>query len=292
MKKNFKLFCFGFGQVARYFVKNLIKNNFNFNFVTTSTSGTELKKIDNNCYKSYYFDNNSYDKDLLKELVSSDKVLISIPPKNKTDLVLKVFNKNFKKNKFDWVTYLSATSVYGDKKGKWVDEMATPTPSSQRGSDRLKAEDCWLKYFKNYNLPVQIFRLSGIYSRESNVIKRLQKGNLKIIKKKNHYFSRIHVEDIAEILSLSLKKFKSGQIYNISDNYPCSNEEIVKYAANLIKIPKPKEIMAEAIENNMLKEFYSDSKKVSNKKMKFFFNYDLKYPTYKEGLNMIINHKV
>jgi len=292
MKKNFKLFCFGFGQVARYFVKNLIKNNFSFNLVTTNTSNTELKKIGDNFHKSYYFNNNSYDKNLLKELDSSNKVLISIPPKSKNDLVLEVFNKNFKKYKFDWVTYLSATSVYGDKKGKWVNETTATRPSAQRGIDRLKAEDHWLKYFKNYNLPVQIFRLSGIYSYESNVIKRLQMGKLKIIKKKNHYFSRIHVEDIAEILILSLKKFKSGQIYNISDNYPCSNEEIAKYAANLIKVSKPKEIKFEAIENYMLKEFYKDSKKISNKKMRIFFNYNLKYPTYKEGLNTIINYKI
>ena len=26
MNKNFRLFCFGFGQVAKFFVKNLIKN--------------------------------------------------------------------------------------------------------------------------------------------------------------------------------------------------------------------------------------------------------------------------
>ena len=39
-----------------------------------------------------------------------------------------------------------------------------------------------------------------------------------------------------------------------------------------------------------LKDFYRDSKKVSNKKMKDFFQYTLKYPTFKEGLNMIRNH--
>jgi len=42
----------------------------------------------------------------------------------------------------------------------------------------------------------------------------------------------------------------------------------------------------------MLKNFYKNSKKVSNKKMKNFFRYDLKYPTFKEGLDMIKNHVV
>jgi len=40
----------------------------------------------------------------------------------------------------------------------------------------------------------------------------------------------------------------------------------------------------------MLKNFYKDSKKVDNKKMKKFFNHKLKYPTYVEGLNYIFNN--
>ena len=40
----------------------------------------------------------------------------------------------------------------------------------------------------------------------------------------------------------------------------------------------------------MLKEFYKDSKKVNNNKMKNFFKYNLKYPTFKEGLEKIRNH--
>ena len=45
MKKKIKLFCFGFGQVAKYFTENLIKNNFNFDLVATNTSKTAIKKF-------------------------------------------------------------------------------------------------------------------------------------------------------------------------------------------------------------------------------------------------------
>ena len=290
MKKKFKLFCFGFGQVANYFVRNLIKHNLNFDLITTNTSSTQINKINNLDYKSYYFADSKFDKNLLKDLSTSDKVLISIPPKDDKDIVLKTFDENFKKNKFNWVTYLSATSVYGDKKGEWVDEEANTDPKSNIGIARLNAEKSWLKYYKDFNLSVQIFRLTGIYSVENNVIKRLKKGTLKIVDKKNHYFSRIHVEDIAEILNLSLKKFNAGQIFNLSDDYPCSNDEIAQYAASLIKVNLPKKINLNDLESEMLKNFYKDSKKVSNKKMKFFFKYKLKYPTFKEGLDMIKNH--
>jgi len=290
MKKKFKLFCFGFGQVAKYFVQKLLKNNYNFDLVTTNTTKTKLKEFKGITYKSYYFLNNKFDKDLLFELDSSNKILVSIPPINKIDFVLKMFNKSLKKNSLDWVTYLSATSVYGDAKGEWVNENTEPKPSSQRGIARLNAENNWLKLYKDYNLPIQILRLSGIYSIENNIIKRLKMGTLKIVEQRNHYFSRIHVEDIAEILMLSLNQFNSGQILNISDDYPCSNEEIANYAASLMKVNIPKKIKPDEIKSEMIKEFYKDSKKVSNQKMKFFFNYNLKYPTFKEGLSMIKNH--
>ena len=290
MTKKFKLFCFGFGQVAKYFVKNLIKDNLDFDLIATNTTGTQLKEFSHLKYKSYYFANNTFDKDLLIDLNTSNKILISISPKEQTDIVLKTFNKSFRENKFDWVTYLSATSVYGDKKGEWVDENTSTEPQSNIGIARLNAENNWLKYYKNFHLPVQIFRLTGIYSIESNVIKRLKMGTLKIVEKENHYFSRIHVEDIAEILKLSLKKFNSGQIFNLSDDYPCSNDEVAVYAANLIKMDLPKKIKPDNIESEMLRNFYRDSKKVSNKKMKVFFDYHLKYPTFKEGLEMIKNH--
>ena len=156
----------------------------------------------------------------------------------------------------------------------------------------MNAESKWLKYFYDFNLPIQIFRLSGIYSLENNIVKRLKIGTLRIVEKKNHFFSRIHVEDIAKVLTISLKKFSPGQIYNISDNYPCSNEEVTKYAANLMQMNLPKKIKPEDLESEMLKNFYKDSKKVSNKRMKNFFGYQLKYPSFKEGLNMIRDHQV
>ena len=59
-----------------------------------------------------------------------------------------------------------------------------------------------------------------------------------------------------------------------------------------IKIKKPNPVKLEEIESEMLQNFYKDSKKVDNKKMKFFFKYILKYPTYKEGLNSILNNNI
>ena len=57
-----------------------------------------------------------------------------------------------------------------------------------------------------------------------------------------------------------------------------------------MKIPKPRMVKINEIESEMLRNFYKDSKKVSNKKIKEVFSYKLKFPTYKEGLNNIFDH--
>ena len=206
--------------------------------------------------------------------------------------MIKNFQDNLKKSKIKWITYLSATSVYGNHNGDWVDENSDTKPTSTNGIDRLNAEKSWLDIAEKKSLPLQILRLSGIYSNQNNILTRLKSGNSKIIDKKNQFFSRIHVEDIANILFKSLKNLKTKEIYNISDDKPTSHEELILYGSKLLNIKKPKVVELSSIESEMVKNFYKDSKKVNNKKMKEFFNYKLKYPTYVEGLNYIFNNTI
>ena len=284
---SINIFCFGFGQVANNLIKKLVSENYKINLSTTSTSETYKKRINEVEYTSYLFNNDSYDPNLVKKLKEADYILISVPPVSGTDLVIKYFSKTLENSNPKWITYLSATSVYGDHKGKWVNEQSITQPTSLNGSARLKAEKLWLSLEQYKNLPIQIFRLSGIYSNKSNVLIRLKSGNTNLINKKNHFFSRIHVDDIVNVLFKSLANFKSGEIYNISDDKPSSSEEVTLYAVKMLDMVMPKRIEVKDIESQMLKNFYKDSKKVSNKKMKNFFNYNLKFPTYIEGLTYI-----
>ena len=284
---NINVFCFGFGQVAKNFIGKIKSENFKINLSTTSTSETCQKSINSVDYKSYFLNHESYDDNLIKKLKEADHILISIPPIKGVDLVLKNFSKIIEECKPKWITYLSATSVYGDHKGEWVSEESITKPTSLNGVARLEAEKSWLSLKINKNLPVQIFRLSGIYSNESNILVRLKSGKVNLINKPNFFFSRIHVEDIGNTLFKSLSNFKSGEIYNISDDKPSTSEELTLYAAKLLNMDKPKIIEVEDIESEMLKNFYKNSKKVSNKKMKSSFKYDLKFPTYVEGLSNI-----
>jgi nucleoside-diphosphate-sugar epimerase len=286
------IICFGFGQVAKNFIKKLDDQGIPFKLTTTSRNDSKNKKFENINYESFQFTEKGFDKNFISRFEEADHIILSIAPINGVDIVIKNFQNYFKSKKLKWITYLSATSVYGDHKGEWVDESSETKPTSINGAERLKVEKEWMGLASKFDLPFQIFRLSGIYSNQYNILTRLKSGEAKIINKKNHFFSRIHVEDIANILSSSLNHFKKKEIYNISDNLPASAEEVAMYGVKLLGTNKPKTIEINEIESEMLKNFYKDSKKVDNKKMKEFFNYKLKYPTYVEGLNYIFNNTI
>ena len=288
--KKINIVCFGFGQVAKNFIKKINDEGVLFNLTTTSRDETKNKKFENINYESFHFSEKKLDKNLITKLEEADHILLSIAPVNGVDIVIKNFQNYLKSKKLKWITYLSATSVYGNHGGQWVNEISETKPTSSNGTERLKVEKEWMKLSDKFDLPFQIFRLSGIYSNQYNILKRLKSGEAKIINKKNHFFSRIHVEDIANILSISLNLFKKKEIYNISDDRPASAEEVALYGVDLLGVDKPKTIEINEIDSEMLKNFYKDSKKVDNKKMKEFFNYKLKYPTYVEGLNYIYNN--
>jgi nucleoside-diphosphate-sugar epimerase len=286
------IICFGFGQVAKNFIKIINDQGISFKLTTTSREESKNKKFENINYESFQFTKDGFDKNFISRFENADHILLSIAPISGIDIVIKNFKDYFKSNKFKWITYLSATSVYGNHDGEWVDENSETKPTSPNGIERLKVEKEWMELASKLDLPFQIFRLSGIYSNKYNILTRLKSGNAKIINKKNHFFSRIHVEDIANVLSSSLNNLKKKEIYNISDNHPASAEEVIMYGVKLLGIDKPKTIEINEIESDMLKNFYKDSKKVDNKKMKEFFRHKLKYPTYVEGLNYIFDNNI
>ena len=138
------------------------------------------------------------------------------------------------------------------------------------------------------NLDINILRVSGIYSKENNVLKKISKTKIYVKEKK--YFSRIRVEDLAQIIKKVFYSQKKNLILNASDDQPATNIEVANFVAKLLKIKILKPISIAKFKNKMIKEFYKDSKKVSNKNMKKKLLIKLKYPTYKEGLRNIFNN--
>ena len=186
-----------------------------------------------------------------------------------------------------WVGYLSTTGVYGDHGGAWVDETTPLTPSTERGRARVAAEADWQSI---PGLPLHIFRLAGIYGPGSGPFEKVRSGSARRIIKPGQVFSRIHVEDIAQILAASLAHPAPGAIYNLCDDDPAPPQDVIAYAAVLLGLPLPPEVdFEEAVMSPMARSFYAESKKVSNARIKAELGVQLMFPDYRSGLKAMLD---
>jgi nucleoside-diphosphate-sugar epimerase len=214
-------------------------------------------------------------------------LLISVPPGDKGDPVLNCHRDDLARlaRSLRWAGYLSTTGVYGDRGGEWVDEESLLAPTTARGERRLAAETAW----RELGLPLHIFRLAGIYGPGRNQLVSLRDGTAKRIVKPGQIFSRIHVEDIAGVLAASICKPDPGRAYNVCDDEPCPPQDVVAFAADLMKIPAPPEIAFDDADlSPMARSFYAESKRVSNRRIKDELGYRLIYPSYREGLRALL----
>ena len=102
-------------------------------------------------------------------------------------------------------------------------------------------------------------------------------------------FSRIHVEDISQILAASIKQPHPGAIYNVCDDEPAPPQDVIAYAAQLLGLPLPPEIPFNNSDmSTMARSFYSENKCVQNMLMKSELGITLKYPNYRVGLQSLL----
>lgn len=188
-----------------------------------------------------------------------------------------------------WVGYLSTTGVYGNRDGGWVDEDADLRPSSPRSERRVAAERAWLDWGTQTGIPVQVFRLAGIYGPGRSVADQVRKGTARRIARPGHLFSRIHVEDIATVLAASIARPHGGAIYNVCDDEPAAPSDVIRYACELLAIEPPPEIpFDEADLSPMAQSFWADNRRVRNDRIKRELGVALAFPDYRVGIRTIL----
>ena len=215
-------------------------------------------------------------------------VLVSAGPDSAGDPVLNAVEDAVTRAAPDlrWVGYLSTTGVYGDHDGDWVDEDTPLTPSTKRGRARVTAEARWQAIS---DLPLHIFRLAGIYGPGRGPFAKVRAGTARRIIKQGQVFSRIHVEDIAQALELSLQRPDPGAVYNLCDDDPAPPQDVIAHAAELLGLPVPPAIpFDQADMTPMARSFYAESKKVRNDRIKQALGWAPQFPTYRAGLAALL----
>ena len=227
--------------------------------------------------------------DVSADIEAATHVLVSIAPADDGDPVVQACSDQLAASEgLEWIGYLSATSVYGDRGGKWVDESSELLPTTQRGRLRVEAERSWQRLADSHGLPLHLFRLAGIYGPDRGPLHQFLAGKKNRIVKSDQYFNRIHVEDIARILRASIRSPRPGAVYNVCDDCPARSEDVMNFIAGLTGRP-PVEVLAagKAELSDMAKSFHAESKRVQNSKVKSQLGIDLLYPEYKSGITSL-----
>jgi nucleoside-diphosphate-sugar epimerase len=225
--------------------------------------------------------------DMAPLLGEATHLLTSVAPGEGGDPVLRALGPEIaaRAGRFEWVGYLSTTGVYGDRGGGWVDEESELRPATRRGQLRVEAEAAW----QAIPVPLHVFRLAGIYGPGRGPFEKVRQGTARRIVKPGQMFSRIHVDDITQVLRASIARPNPSAIYNLCDDDPAPPEDVIAHAARLLGLHvPPEEDFATAEMTPMARSFYAESKRVRNDRIKEELGVTLLHPDYRSGLAALL----
>ena len=230
-----------------------------------------------------------FNRSEVKNAISYSTHLLVTAPSNKKGCP--VFNNYFNliaRSNIKSITYISTTGVYGNHKGEIVNEDALLKARYASDRQRILAENQWSNFSKNNNNVLNIVRVAGIYG--PGRVNGFLKNSKKKIVKKNHFFSRIHIFDIARVISKILLESNSTEIWNLSDNLSSTREDLLLEIVKLKKVKKYETIDFKKYKVNLSKKarkFWYNNKRVSNKKVIQKLRYFFLFSNYKNGLKSL-----
>jgi nucleoside-diphosphate-sugar epimerase len=208
------------------------------------------------------------------EIAAATHVLSSVPPDGGDPVLVRYGDALGPSGA--WLGYLSSTGVYGDAGGAWVDETAAI--GGGRRKERAAADGAWL------GIGAGVFRLPGIYGPGRSPIERVREGKAHRTGIAGQVFSRVHVDDI---VSGVIAGFDGpAGAYNLADERPCAQDEVIEYAAALIGLPSPPIVPLESL-SPMARGFYAENRRVSAEKARRVLGWRPRYPDYRAGLRAV-----
>jgi tryptophan 2,3-dioxygenase len=176
--------------------------------------------------------------------------------------------------------YLSSTAVYGETPdGDVVDE---DTPSALGDGEAMVriAEEVAVESVRLAGVSTIVLRLAAIYGPGRGVRERLKKGNYKLIDEGEHFFSRVHVDDIVGVIRAAADKAPSQAVYCVADDRSTTQREYAEWLTKRLGVPLPPSVasLAPGAPRRPVR-----NRKVSNARLKRELQYQFLYPSFVEG---------
>lgn len=192
------------------------------------------------------------------------------------------------------IIYISTSGVYGDCGGNVVTEDTPVNPQTTRAKRRYDAECSFRKWGEENGVAVVILRVTGIYGPGRLPFMQLSSGLAVLREEEAPYTNRIHAEDLAAVCFAAGVKGHSGDIFNVTDGQTSTMTHYFNMAADALGLPRPRQITMEEARQVMpplMLSYFSESRRMDNRRMLEKLGVKLKYPTLEEGLRASVPEK-
>ena len=283
------------GFIGTRLVEKLVEKNY---FVTSL-----VRKEKQNNIKSNKIFGDLTDSKLDIPIQDADCVfhLASHTPLEKNKKILQKVNLQGTKNLFEQIkdktksiVYTSGLGVYGDRGSQVVDETMKYAPNTDFVKIRLEAQKYLEKNCQEIGINFSVVHFGEVYGPGGwfyeFLIKRLLKNTFRLPKNGDYYKGFLHVDDAAGSLISVFENMKDKESYIVTDSAPAKFRDFVDYTAEKIGAKNPGSVpvfLAKAVLGGDLIKLLTTSMKVSNKKISQI--YEIKYPSYREGIQDVLS---
>ncbi len=185
------------------------------------------------------------------------------------------------------LVYVSTTGVYGDCKGAFFDETRPVAPVNARAERRVDAERVLRRWARHHEGKLSILRVPGIYAADRLPLERLRQGTPALLDADDVYTNHIHADDLAQIIALALFRAQPLRVYHTVDDSALKMGDYFDQVANAFKLPLPPRVPRAELSTQvspMLLSFMSESRRLSNERMKTELGVRLRWPAVSDLL--------
>jgi len=186
--------------------------------------------------------------------------------------------------------YISTSGVYGDCAGARVAETRPRRAGTPRARRRVAAEDRLRDWAKRDGVGLSILRAPGIYAETRLPLDRIRQATPVLVADDDVYTNHIHAEDLARATVAALFRARPNRAYNVTDDAEMKMGGWFDTVADAFHLPRPPRVSWEEAERRiapLLLSFMSESRRLSNARMKGELRVRLRYPTPQELLDEI-----
>jgi nucleoside-diphosphate-sugar epimerase len=190
--------------------------------------------------------------------------------------------------------YVFASNVapYGDAGDTLVSEDTPVAPCCLLGQVMVEAEQTIMNLVRQHHFPAMILRLGRVYGPGRDFIDAVLNNTLTIFGDGSNFVSRIHIDDLLNVLERVVIDGQRGAVYNVADDDPTRMRDFYGEIREQLGMLPPRtysrhQALLSGIDPTVV-EMSAASVRLDNARLKHDLALDLRYPSYRTWLDQQI----